>query len=61
MNTPIHRMTDAELEAALDAEDDSTARYDELLDEWRSREDEEPHPDTPSLEDAGLFLGSYAS
>lgn len=59
--TSIYTMSTAELEALLETLDDSTARYDRALDELRRREDEEPHPDSPSLEDRGLYLGSYAS
>lgn len=44
---PLHRMTDAELDAI--ASDDGDERQDDALDELDRRADAEPPEDTPSL------------
>jgi hypothetical protein len=51
----------ANLAALLDIVDDSTAEYDEIADEIARREDDEPHHDSPSLQDTWGALPSYAS
>jgi hypothetical protein len=50
---------DYELASAEEAEDG--ARAGRIEREQAAREIDEPHDDTPSLEDRGLHLGSYSS
>ena len=57
------RKTGAQLEA-LSAELNEAGEYDlmETVEaELETRENEEPHEDSPSLQDRGLYLGSYGS
>ena len=59
------RKTGAQLEA-LSAELNEAGEYDLMEEveaelERREDEDEEPHEDSPSLQDRGLYLGSYGS
>ena len=60
----ISRMTDSALDELLAYYEDTgnEVGIERVEDEQQAREDDRPeHYDSPSLEDAGLSLGNYAS